>query len=636
MSHSEYEDHYYLPNEEYLNKMLEMQSNCNSSESNKDEVQFLKKELSQTNCLSKKTGISHSIDYEKKSIVYTDDSKLDDAGKRKGKWLKEEDDILISIVPVYGGKNWKKVAEHIKGRTPIQCLHRWSKILQPGLVKGPWTIEEDKKLMEWVKKEGATKWSLCSEYIQGRNGKQCRERWFNSLNPIVKKGNWTAEEDYKIYFLFKRFGGKWAKTAVFFEGRTENSIKNRFYSSLRRIASEKKKESTILMDDVNDYMDCNTSQSHVNRTSEDNIDKSNIDELLKFLPLAMMEATMKLMKNENISPEELRDYDNNLMEEVNKLQRKQSLVNSICDYRQSLAGEDTSFSGPQNQAQTINNISNINNPNSTINLNLNFNTSNNNQFILPANSQNGKEGINRIQQIKPQKQDFKNMDIFALEKEIYEICDNPRSLQFSQNQPNDTNLTNFDKQVDSIIEAIFSKNNIILQTDDQKECNVCLEHPANNSMLNQNGQTPLNTQQGQKPLNILNNMQQPQNSMSQINNGMINNQINQINQINQLKQLKNTQSNLWKLKPTENGTKKDAYFSLLDQLNDLETLVKSTKHEILKLDPVPEEKIQKNLNSINPLNGNQFDYQNNLFNLDDNMNNLWQGFPGYSNDLFKF
>ena len=39
----------------------------------------------------------------------------------------------------------------MNGRTPIQCLHRWTKILKPGLVKGPWTPEEDLLLMEWVK-----------------------------------------------------------------------------------------------------------------------------------------------------------------------------------------------------------------------------------------------------------------------------------------------------------------------------------------------------------------------------------------------------------------------------------------------------------------------------------------------------
>jgi hypothetical protein len=129
----------------------------------------------------------------------------------------------------------------MKSRSPVQCLHRWTKILKPGLTKGPWIINEDKKLKEWVRMEGPNKWSQCAEFILGRSGKQCRERWFNTLNPQVKKGNWDIEEDYNIFYLFSLHGSKWSKIALSFPGRTENSVKNRFYSTLRRIASNYKK-----------------------------------------------------------------------------------------------------------------------------------------------------------------------------------------------------------------------------------------------------------------------------------------------------------------------------------------------------------------------------------------------------------
>jgi hypothetical protein len=128
----------------------------------------------------------------------------------------------------------------MKTRSSVQCLHRWTKILIPGLTKGPWVIEEDKKLIEWVRVEGPNKWSQCAEYIPGRSGKQCRERWFNTLNPHVKKGDWSIEEDYNIFNLFSVYGSKWSKIALSLPGRTENSIKNRFYSTLRRIASNYK------------------------------------------------------------------------------------------------------------------------------------------------------------------------------------------------------------------------------------------------------------------------------------------------------------------------------------------------------------------------------------------------------------
>jgi hypothetical protein len=130
----------------------------------------------------------------------------------------------------------------LETRSSVQCLHRWTKILKPGLIKGPWTFEEDKKLSDWVKTHGPNKWSLCANNIEGRSGKQCRERWYNSLCPEVKKGNWTSVEDFMIFKSYKEYGSKWARIASFLKGRTENSIKNRFYSTLRRIAYENQKK----------------------------------------------------------------------------------------------------------------------------------------------------------------------------------------------------------------------------------------------------------------------------------------------------------------------------------------------------------------------------------------------------------
>jgi hypothetical protein len=158
--------------------------------------------------------------------------------KKIGKWSLEEDDLLTRLVEKYGLKNWKKISQYTHGRSSIQCLHRWTKILQPGLTKGPWTIEEDRRLLDWVKIHGPSKWTACSEHIVGRSGKQCRERWNYTLNPKIVKGNWKIEEDFKIFIIFKIFGGKWSKIACFFQGRTENAIKNRFYSTLRRKAAE--------------------------------------------------------------------------------------------------------------------------------------------------------------------------------------------------------------------------------------------------------------------------------------------------------------------------------------------------------------------------------------------------------------
>lgn len=49
--------------------------------------------------------------------------------------------MLRRAVQLHGGKNWKQVADFFEGRTDVQCLHRWQKVLNPELVKGPWRPE---------------------------------------------------------------------------------------------------------------------------------------------------------------------------------------------------------------------------------------------------------------------------------------------------------------------------------------------------------------------------------------------------------------------------------------------------------------------------------------------------------------
>lgn len=168
---------------------------------------------------------------------------------KHGKWTKEEDNALRSALKEYGERKWKMISKKVIGRSPIQCLHRWTKILKPGLIKGPWTAAEDEALIRWVEKQGPNKWAKCSKVISGRNGKQCRERWCNHLDPSIKKGGWSPEEDIIIFNVFQAIGPKWAFIAKYLQGRTENSIKNRFYSTIRKIDNKKKATEEIQKND---------------------------------------------------------------------------------------------------------------------------------------------------------------------------------------------------------------------------------------------------------------------------------------------------------------------------------------------------------------------------------------------------
>ena len=55
--------------------------------------------------------------------------------------LRAQDDQLRAMVKLHGGRNWKKIAEDLVNKTDVQCLHRWQKVLNPELVKGPWRKE---------------------------------------------------------------------------------------------------------------------------------------------------------------------------------------------------------------------------------------------------------------------------------------------------------------------------------------------------------------------------------------------------------------------------------------------------------------------------------------------------------------
>ena len=154
---------------------------------------------------------------------------------KSGRWAREHDDALHDAVRKHGEGQWDVMAHSgtLRAFSPSAISKRWHSI-KPN-VKGPWRKDEDGLLTKFVKVYGTDTWSIIACHIPGRSGKQCRERWKNHLDPELKKTDWSLAEDSMLMQAQKAMGNKWSEIAKKLGGRSENAVKNRYYSIRSRI-----------------------------------------------------------------------------------------------------------------------------------------------------------------------------------------------------------------------------------------------------------------------------------------------------------------------------------------------------------------------------------------------------------------
>jgi hypothetical protein len=147
------------------------------------------------------------------------------------KWTEEEDELLRTAISIYGPHKWSLIAAHVPNRTPMQCSTRWLGALNPTIHKGRWTPEEDVALKEAVAEyinivdaDGNPQpipWNKIATHIPHRTGIQCQARWSEALDPRVRKGKWSADEDDILKEGVRRFGRCWIRIAEMINGRTQ-------------------------------------------------------------------------------------------------------------------------------------------------------------------------------------------------------------------------------------------------------------------------------------------------------------------------------------------------------------------------------------------------------------------------------
>lgn len=98
--------------------------------------------------------------------------------------------------------------------------------------KRNFSSDEDEKIKSLISEYGEKNWETIAGFLPGRTPRSVKERWNTYLRPNVNRNPFTHEEDLLLIQKYEELGPKWVEISRFFVGRTDNSLKNRWYNHL--------------------------------------------------------------------------------------------------------------------------------------------------------------------------------------------------------------------------------------------------------------------------------------------------------------------------------------------------------------------------------------------------------------------
>uniref|UniRef100_A0A8D3B547 snRNA-activating protein complex subunit 4 n=1 Tax=Scophthalmus maximus TaxID=52904 RepID=A0A8D3B547_SCOMX len=184
----------------------------------RDEVQVLRDE-SQRHKDRHWEGIAHNLGTGRTAFMCLQTfQRFVSTSLRRSTWTPDEDDLLRMLVDKMRIGNfipYTQMSYFMEGRNPAQLIYRWNQVLDPSLKKGPWTKDEDELLLQAVSHHGEKNWWKIRLEVPGRTDSSCRDRYQDCLKSGRKRGAFDEQERNLLLLLVQKHGvGRWAKIAA--------------------------------------------------------------------------------------------------------------------------------------------------------------------------------------------------------------------------------------------------------------------------------------------------------------------------------------------------------------------------------------------------------------------------------------